>query len=113
MDNEYYSGTVIQVGNGGFHHVFYNDGDTEQLNLRNEGLRFLVTLAGYPANTKLKLKSTEQDVLNSILDFFGNKPLPETSSKRFRTIFVGLHLQERRGIVHENREIVAHFKCSL
>lgn len=76
LDMKYYPGTVTNVADTGYHTVSYSDGDTEDLLIDKEDWRFSSahTVKSSTITSLPMLTSNEQCSLQSMLQFFGNKP---------------------------------------
>ena len=74
LDNAYYPGVVKTVSDG-MHHVAYDDGDTETLNISSETWRFTDrdSHAKNAVASLVELSSAEQNDLKDLLEHFGNK----------------------------------------
>ena len=74
-DNQFYSGKVTDVTDGK-HHVTYDDGDKETLDICKESWRFTNGTQSVQTAfaSTVELKSSEQHDLTSMLKHFGNKP---------------------------------------
>lgn len=76
LDQKYYPGTVHSAEDDGRVNLHYDDGDTECLDMKKEVWKLTNTLASSSSQSSsvLQVTSTEESVLTSMLDHFGNKP---------------------------------------
>lgn len=71
LGDRFYAGVVKDVQSN-MHHITYDDGDSEQLDLASEAWRSLPALVCSTACPGRILKSSDQAVLSSMLQMHGN-----------------------------------------
>ena len=85
LQNQSFIGTVHSEAEDGRLNVHYDDGDVECLNISNERWQFANALAASSSTfpESLKLTSKENEVLFSMVDYFGNKPFLKHHAQGF------------------------------
>ena len=85
LDQEYYPGIVESEENDGRINVKYDDGDTECLDITKEVWKFndSLTSSSSSFSNMLQVTSTENSVLSSMLEHFGNKPFMRHQAQGF------------------------------
>lgn len=76
LDDQFYPGTVHSEEEDGRLNIHYDDGGIENLDMSKEVWKFNDTISASSASTQTELQvtSTENSVLASMLEHFGNKP---------------------------------------
>lgn len=71
---QYYSGTISEITDSCQNVLTYDDGDTESLQINNEQWRFFSTISGSKIYSLPALESNEEQQLQKVFEYFGNKP---------------------------------------
>ncbi len=82
LGDTFYPGNV-ESEEGGKFHIQYDDGSTEDLDMRNEVWNYHITSTATASVGNLKLRSNENEVLNSMFVHFGNKQFMKHEAQGF------------------------------
>lgn len=86
LDNQYYNGTVENISDNNVFTINYDDGEVENIpDMSKENWRFSSSAMLHEISATNLVVSNESEILNQLLDFFGNKPFLRYRAQGFPT----------------------------
>lgn len=86
LDNQYYNGTVANISDNNVFTISYDDGEVEELpDMSKENWRFSSSAMLHAMSATNLVVSNEGEILNQLLEYFGNKPFLRYRAQGFPT----------------------------